>query len=264
VLVHPGNPGGAFVVANTWKKMKIKREVHLCEAPTLLYATRKTEPSAVWIRGYKKNFNIAVFPAKNTQTVLKSVREAYPEFGAEKNIFITGMSNPNTVQHVPPTILNAGWIESTKGDFYFYRQGVSPATARVIEAIEKERIAIGKAMGIPLTPMKNLLLRWYGHQGAKGENMQEILNNNPPYQPSRGPKNLEARYVTEDIPFGLVPLAAFGKLVKVPTPASNLMIDLACLETSVDLRQQGRTLEHMGIAKKTPAQIRRYLEVGLT
>lgn len=262
VLVHPGNPGGGLVFSRIWKGKRAKGHVILAEAPSLFYACRKTNPSRVEIQGYKKHFKIAALPAKHTETVLKVLREPFPEFEAEKNAFAVEMSNPNTIVHPPPALLNAGWIEMTKGGFLFYRQGVTQATARIIEALDKERLAIGKALGVLLTPVKDLLLRWYGHLGAKGETTLEVLNNNPVYQGSMAPESLQERYVAEDVPYGLVPMAAFGKLVSVRTPTTDLMIQLACQLTGIDFLRQGRTLEAMGLLRKTPDEIRRLYGTG--
>jgi opine dehydrogenase len=43
-------------------------------------------------------------------------------------------------------------IERTKGDFDFYHQGVTPAVGRLVEGVDRERIAIGKKLGVEVIP----------------------------------------------------------------------------------------------------------------
>ncbi|MDO9303438.1 MAG: NAD/NADP octopine/nopaline dehydrogenase family protein [Anaerolineales bacterium] len=38
------------------------------------------------------------------------------------------------------TLLNAGWIESTHGDYQFYIDGVTPSVARMLEVLDRERV----------------------------------------------------------------------------------------------------------------------------
>jgi len=170
--------------------MRVKSRVILAETPTLFYACRKSDPSTVRIFGYKKHFKIAAFPAKHTARVLRALKNPFPDFEAERNVLVLGMSNCNITDHPPPILLNAGWVERTKGGFLFYEQGVTNSIAKVIDALDRERLAIGRAMGMPPTPMRDLLLLWYGHLGAKGGTTLEVLNGNPAYQGSEAPRSL--------------------------------------------------------------------------
>ena len=51
--------------------------------------------------------------------------------------------------HPLPALLNAGWIETTGGDFRFYNDGVSPSVARAMDALDRERLAVIRALGLP-------------------------------------------------------------------------------------------------------------------
>ena len=50
--------------------------------------------------------------------------------------------------------MNAGRIERSKGEFYFYEEGVTPSVASVINSLDKERINIGKALDYKLQPIE--------------------------------------------------------------------------------------------------------------
>ena len=49
--------------------------------------------------------------------------------------------------------MNAGRIEYSRGDFYFYEEGVMPGVCRVIYAVDRERLAVAAALGCELTPV---------------------------------------------------------------------------------------------------------------
>ncbi len=70
--------------------------------------------------------------------------------------------------HPALTLLNAGWIESTKGNFQFYIDGVTPSTARVLEVLDRERVTIAAALGIRATTALEWLKMAYDAKSADG------------------------------------------------------------------------------------------------
>lgn len=54
---------------------------------------------------------------------------------------------------------------------------------------------------------------------AKGENLYEAIHANPGYYGITAPNRLEHRYIFEDVPMSLVPIAAWGKRYGVETRA---------------------------------------------
>ena len=60
------------------------------------------------------------------------------------------------------------------------------------------------------------------------------------------PPSLQHRYVSEDVPYGLVPITGFGDLLGVPTPAADSMIILSSISNDSDYWKDGLTLEKLG------------------
>ena len=58
-----------------------------------------------------------------------------------------GLSALNPVVHPPGVLLNAGRIERSRGEFYFYDEGVTPGVVRAIMALDAERRAVAAALG---------------------------------------------------------------------------------------------------------------------
>ncbi|MDI7250776.1 MAG: NAD/NADP octopine/nopaline dehydrogenase family protein, partial [Bacillota bacterium] len=119
---------------------------------------------------------------------------------------------------------------------------------RVIEALDAERLAVGRALGLSrLRSLHEQDLAWYGHQGTFGENICQTNVNNPIYSWSRAPESFDHRYVTEDVPYGLVPLEDLGVRLGVATPTATAVIHLAGVIAGRDLRRGARTLTRLGL-----------------
>jgi len=85
-------------------------------------------------------------------------------------------------------VANAGRIES--GDSYkFYAEGVTPAVARLYEAINAERVAVAAALGTSVPSLADWFERVYGvREASLVETCQRLTSNNDgPYQATRTP-----------------------------------------------------------------------------
>ena len=70
------------------------------------------------------------------------------------------------------------------------------------------------------------------------------------------PKTLHHRFLTEDTPYSMVPMAALGRLAGVPTPIMDALIALLGELLGEDYAVTGQTAERMGLAGMTPEAIR--------
>ncbi|TEU13517.1 MAG: NADP transhydrogenase subunit alpha [Anaerolineales bacterium] len=260
IVLSPGNFGGAIVFARVLRQHGCKPLPVLCEAQSMIYACRKSGPASVKIHGFKEGMGVAAFPSRLTGKAMSVLQKIYPKLKAAESVLWTGLSNPNPISHPTITILNAGRIEGTSGDFLFYVEGVTPAVRRVFDTLDKERMAVGAELGLKLVPNREMTKRWYRHQSV-GEEMHDTSKLGV-YQSIRAQKELDNRYLTEDVPYGLVPLEDMGKLVGVDTPICRSLIDLSNSLLGVDFRQTGRTLRNIGLGGMSVFQIQRLVEEG--
>jgi len=61
--------------------------------------------------------------------------------------------------------------------------------------------------------------------------------------------SLDVRYLTEDIPTGLVPLSSIGKYISISTPNINSVIVLANTLLNKNFYKSGRTIENYPVLK---------------
>jgi opine dehydrogenase len=253
VILNPGRTGGALEFYNVLKQKKLKRLPFIAEAQTFLYASRALGPAHARIFSVKNSVPLATLPAYWIPGVLKIINRAFPQFIPGDNIFKTSFENIGAVFHPALTILNAGWIEATYGDFEYYIKGASPSVAHILEKLDKERLDVAGALGIKVMSAKAWLYTAYS---ATGNNLHEAIQDNPGYLGIKAPDRLHHRYVDEDVPMSLVPLASIGDMLKVETPIIKSIIRLASIMRGTDFWKKGRTVQKLGIKGMSIKEIR--------
>jgi opine dehydrogenase len=202
---------------------------------------------------------MGVFPSSKTARVLPLLRDLYPEVAALRDVLEAGLSNCNPVIHPLGVLLNAGRIEYSRGEFWYYEEGITPATARAMESLDAERINIGKKLGLELPDMASAL-----HSvsyGPKGD-LWETLKGSKGLTPIKGPTSLSNRYLTEDVPIGLVCWSQLGRQLGVCTKLMESTVHIAGAISGKDYFVLGRTLKRCGIEGFDASALIEYVTKG--
>jgi opine dehydrogenase len=260
VLLHPGRTCGAIEFAKVLRDQHCLADVTVAEAETFLYASRADGPAQSRIFRVKEAVPLAALPATRTRLVLDMVHEAFPQYIDGVNVLQTGLNNMGAIFHPALTILNAGWIETTHGDFEFYIDGVSTSVARVLEALDRERVTVAASLGIRArTSMEWLKLAY----DTVGEDLHQAIHNQPGYYGIKAPATLYHRYIFEDVPMSLVPIASLGENYGVSVRGMDSIIRLACIIHKTDYWRKGRTLDKLGINHLSVAELTQYVNEGV-
>ena len=260
VLLNPGRTCGAIEFDMVLRREGCKAKITLAEAETFIYASRSDGPAQARIFRIKEAVPLAALPATKTSIVLDAIRDVYPQFIDGVNVLNTGLNNMGAIFHPALTILNAGRIESTHGDFEFYIDGVTPSTATVLEALDRERVTVASSLGIRArTAMEWLELAY----NVSGTNLYEAIHNQSGYYGIKAPQTLTHRYIFEDIPMSLMPIASLGKAYGISVRAMDSIIRLACIIHKTDYNRRGRTVEKLGIKDLSVGEITRYVNEGV-
>ena len=145
--------------------------------------------------------------------------------------------------HPPITLLNTGLIDRA-ADFLYYMDGASPHVARLVEAVDAERLAILRAFSLPGLPLAEWFRRVYT---ATGPDLYSIIAATDAYRTIAGPTSMNTRLLLEDVPTGLVPYCSLGKMAGVETPTMRAIVDTCCAVYGIDFWETGRTLTRMGL-----------------
>ena len=93
-------------------------------------------------------------------------------------------------------------------------------------------------------------------------NLFEAMRANPGYKGIKAPNRLHHRYLFEDVPCSLVPMALIGEQYGVDTSTINAIIKLANTVHGTDYVPKGRTLERLGIKGMLVSELHQYVETG--
>lgn len=259
VVLNPGRTGGALEFRQALTEGGCHCKPIICEAETFLFAARSNGPAEARIFRTKFSVPISAFPATRTQEALVLLCQVYPQFIPAKNVLYTSLNNMGAIFHPALTLLNAGWIEARQGDFQFYMDGVTPATARVLAALDRERVTVASAVGIRAQTAEEWLERAYG---ALGGNLHEAMHANSGYEGIKAPSLIQHRYIFEDVPCSLVPIAYIGHQYGVDTTCIHSIVNLGNIVHATDYWRRGRTLERLGIKDMSVAELHHYVETG--
>ncbi|MHA1727564.1 MAG: NAD/NADP octopine/nopaline dehydrogenase family protein [Promethearchaeota archaeon] len=243
ILLNPGRTWGAIEVYNEIIKYRPHLNVYIGETQTLLFTCRKISSSGVSIIKVKEQVDYCFYPEKNNSKVIPLFKKIFPQLNPVDDICITSLNNMGCIIHPCTSLLNAGSI-SRKGSFKFYSDGIESKIADVIEEVDKERCKILEKMGIkPYT-----FLEWANKvYNCEEDDYYKAFHKIKSYKDVDAPQKLRNRYLTEDVPCGLVPLSSLGDYFDVSTPMINSLITLANTILKTDFTRNGRTIENVNL-----------------
>jgi len=273
----PNLRDGQIFVFNTgyWGSLRFKpllnqlgKDVILVETEILIYLCHAVEPAHICIDATKGEVSFSSMPGKLNGLVHPVISELYPQFKPADNILEINLRCPNAFFHGPITLLNTGIIEKSGDDpFSFYSDGATPRICRVIEEVDRERMAIAHALGVELRTLLEMMSSTYGHVGAAEKSIYEAL------QGMHG--NKEGQKITfslpagflfslaeEDVPYSLIPLVSIAEQLGIEAPTIRAMINLHSLVNDKDYGAEAVTADTLGFAGMSPDQIRHYVEEG--
>ncbi len=265
VFLNPGHMGGGLHLASEIFRGTGRTDVRTCEVTTLSYVCRMSGPAVVNVVTVVSDLAFAAFPGNYRDELYEAVSRMYPAVVPVSSVLETGFLDINAVEHPAQAICNAGWIESTRGDYLFYRDGTTASVGRVIDAVDRERIAIAGAANVPTRPFVETFFRlgYTTEQAMRTGSAYQALLHSEPNRALRGPPSLDHRYLHEDVGYALVPWSEMAAALEVPTPTIDALIDVGSTLNAVDYRREGLTLARLGVGGRDLTDLHPFLERGL-
>jgi opine dehydrogenase len=260
VILHPGRTLGALEFAKVIRDNGCMADVTVAEAETFIYASRSDGPAQARIFRIKEAVPLAALPATRTGFVLESIHHAYPQFIDGVDVLHTSLNNMGAIFHPALTLLNAGWIEATHGDFQFYIDGITPSVARVLEVLDRERVTVASSIGIRARTALEWLKMAYN---TEGEDLYQAVQNQQGYYGIKAPSTLNHRYIFEDVPMSLVPIASLGTRYGVSVRGMESIIRLGSIIHRTDYWRRGRTVERLGLEQWSVSELTCFVQDGV-
>jgi opine dehydrogenase len=265
VLLIQGGTGGSLVVRRELQLAACRASVEVAEMDNYPYSLGWPEPTRMRMTIVKRFLQIAAVPSSGAGAVLQRLRAAFPQAVTAPNLLWTGLNNMNAMLHVANMIANVGRLESAGNSYRFYADGYTPSIARLLEAADAERLAVARAYRVDVPSVLEWLKQTYGFDEPTLSAMFHRLTHDPsgPYQWTPTPPSMEHKYVLEDVPCGLVPMAMLGRAAGVCMPVIDGLVAIASALCRRDFIAEGRTLERLGLADQSVPEILRIAERGL-
>ena len=239
VLIEPGYLSTCYFMEY------VKKDLTIIEAESSPIDCRITKPGHVQVL-FKNVLNpYGVYPKKNQDKAEAILKELGYPFMITKNVAEAALHNPNLIVHTIGAIFSIPRIEYTGGDYWMYKEVFTPHVWNVVEALDNEKMNILEKLGCERLPyVEACKLR---NSLNKNENALDVFrdyaNNGSPY----GPNVPDSRYITEDVPEGLVMLESLGKVLNIETPTTTGLVNCASAALKINFRESGRTVEKLGI-----------------
>ena len=259
VLLMPGSLGSLELV-HELRVRGVTADVTVSEVAALPYATRITGPAEVTVHGRRARVEIGVFPAQRAEAARPVLDDVYPGTAVLPNVLAAGLSNPNPTLHCLGVLLSASRIEYSHGEFYYYEEGMTPHVCQAIEAIDAERLAIGRELGIELTSLTDTYPAM-GY-GPTGDTFWSVIRGVRALHGIKGPSHVDSRYLTEDVPIGLTIFSQLGRRLGLQPVLMESTIHITRALLGRDFSEESRTLERCGLAGMDRDAIVRYVSTG--
>ncbi|MDW5299574.1 MAG: NAD/NADP octopine/nopaline dehydrogenase family protein [Sedimentibacter sp.] len=257
-VICPSSCCGSIVFKNALG-IDIKDEsVIIAETSTLPYAVRIIGDAKIAVYNrLKGGYSVAALPAKYTKEIFDILVRVFDKINMAENVLKTTLANANPVIHPAVSLLNAALIERTHGDFLFYEEGVTTSVGRLIKAVDDERIAIGKQLGVTVVPDPELGMQ----QGYQAEATYDIgYSKAPGFLGIKAQPTLNYRYFNEDAGFGLVFLIDLAKQIGVKTPVMDSVLKIVSIVMERDYKaEKARTMEKLGLEKYSLEELKEIL-----
>ncbi|PBP26622.1 hypothetical protein BUE80_DR002410 [Diplocarpon rosae] len=196
--------------------------------------------------GVKSSFNIAAHPLSSlTPLLLSRITNLFSQnLRWSSSVVEVSLSNINGVFHPLMMLLNAGSIESPSPSrpFLLYSDGLTPAVARAMLAIDRVRLEIGERMGFDLD---GVLETSNGCYGARFTSLVDLAQNSEPHRDLAAPASLRHRNVEEDVPDLLVCWAGLARKLGLDAGPLEAVIGMAGMMLGRDFWAQGRSLARL-------------------
>jgi len=204
---------------------------------------RQTGAASVTVNSIRTKIDVAFLPQAATSPSLDICRALFGDrFAVRSSLLAIALSNVNPQNHLAVALCNLTRMEL--GESWRQNQYLTPAIARLIESLDGERLMIAKALGVQVRTIHDHFHLSFGIAlGPLADMAQALAERSPGVH---GPATLDSRYVTEDIPFGLVPTLALAQMAGVEAPLHRSGLRLISALYGRDFEQENNILPNLG------------------
>ena len=243
LLINPGYLSTAYVLKHCADK-----DIIIAEAESSFIDGRIMEPGQFKVTFRNVRNPIGIFPSSRREEAIAKLDQLGERLVYLDSVVEAALHNPNMIVHTVGSVMSIPRIEYSKGEFCLYHEAYTrhnPCTWMILDALDKEKMDVLGKLNFARIPYVEACK--YRNSLDENEDAKEVfLNYAEMPTRAKGPMKVDSRYISEDVPQGLVMLEALGKTLNVATPICTALIEIASAALGRDLRAEGRTPEKLG------------------
>lgn len=226
---------------------------------TTLVSGRQTGPAKVQVNTVRQRIDLATVPASRSTEALATCQALFGDrFVDRQSQLAIALSNLNPSTHMGIALGNMTRME--RAEAWGQAENVTPNVGRLLEVLDRERLAIATSLGLEVrTIFQHLNLSFGAPMGSASEMHQAM---HAAGKGGAGPTTADSRYVTEDVPFGLVPTAKLGRLAGRPAPLHEAGIELFSAMYGRDFGAENDLLPALDIDSLSLARLQKLCRDG--
>ncbi len=174
---------------------------------------RRGDGATVAVNTVRKKVDLCTVPDTRSDCARAVCTQLFGDvFVPRDGLLAITLSNLNPQNHLGIALGNITRME--RGESWSQGQNVTPKVGALLEALDRERLAIAEALGLQTkTIFEHFSASFHVPVASISEmNQQMHAQGNG----GTGPATADSRYVTEDVPYGLVPTSVLGRLAGRP------------------------------------------------
>lgn len=243
LLINPGYLSTAYVLNYC------NKDIIIAEAESSFIDGRISELGQFKV-GFRNVRNpIGIYPFSRKKEAIMILDQLDERLVYLNSVIDAALNNPNLIVHTVGSVMSIPRIEKSKGDFCMYHEAYTRdnvSTWRILESLDCEKIKVLAALGLRKVSYVDAC-RYRNSVDLTISAKEVFLNYAEMDTRAKGPTKVDSRYISEDVPQGLVMLESIAKFMNIPTPITTALIEIASAALTRDLRAEGRTVERLGI-----------------
>lgn len=198
---------------------------------TTVLTARRHDATHVKVMTRRTSLGVSCLPRSSQNAALATCEALFGSgFTMDENALATALTNINPVAHGPLALFN--WTRIERGENWPQYHFMTPRVAAVIEQLDNERRAVANAFGLQVRTIEKHFAQSFNTESEQLADIAAELHHmrgGPP-----GPTDTQTRFLSEDVPYGLVFTLALSHVAQIPTPATEATAAMAGLITGED------------------------------
>ncbi len=226
---------------------------------TTAITCRQQDTRRVLVNTIRSKIDIATIPHSRSATASTISRRLFGERFVERDgLLAIALSNLNPQNHMGIALGNMTRME--RGEVWSQGQNVTPNVGRLLEALDQERLVIADDLGLSVrTIFEHFHLSFHVPAASISEMNQEM---HAVGRGGKGPATADSRYVTEDVPFGLLPTVKLGEMTGKTATLHQAGIDIFSAMYGIDFEHENDLLPALDLKSLSLAQLKQLASEG--